>query len=100
MDYKIEGLTINESEYNLQNGKKGKVAVFIYHGSGEPAKFLKYAIKSYVEDNEYYEFIDSGLSNPWMRVVVSNINDMKQENFSDYIKRRDRKQKLEKINGQ
>jgi spermidine synthase len=95
---KIEDLTINESEYNLENGKKGKVAVFLYSGSGDPIKILHNAIKSYVGDNQYYEFIDSSFSNPWMRVVVSNINDMKQESFDQYIKRRDRKDKLKKLN--
>lgn len=95
----IEDLSINESDYALENDKgKGRVAVFLYSGSGDPIKILNYAVKSYVDDNQYYEFIDSSLSNPWMRVVISNINDMKQESFDNFIKRRDRKDKLIKLN--
>ena len=94
----IDGLTINEAEYDLEDGTKGKVAVFIYYGSGDPSRVLDNAIRSYVDGNPYYEFIEANMNNPWMRVVASNINDMKQENFEDYIKRRTRKDKLKKLN--
>jgi len=94
----IDGLTINEAEYDLENGSKGKVAVFLYYGSGEPSKVLNFAIHSYVDGQPYYEFIDAEMNNPWMRVVVSNINDMKQESFDNYINRRTRRDKLKKIN--
>ena len=95
---KVKGLYINEAEYDLENGEKGKVAVFIYHGSDNPSKVLDWAISSYVGNNTYHELIDANLDNPWTRVVVSNINDMKQEDFSKYILKRDRKEKLDKIN--
>ena len=78
---RIPGLTISESTYGLSGEKKGKVAVFIYSGGGDPAKVLDLAIRAYVEDNGYYELIDANLDNPWMRVVVSNINEMSQEPF-------------------
>ena len=48
-------VTINESEYNLENGEKGKLAVFLYGGSGDPFANLNMAISSYVGDNSYYE---------------------------------------------
>jgi hypothetical protein len=95
---KIKDLTINESEYDLENGNKGKIAVFMYGGNSDPSKILNYAINEYVGDNPYYELMDYSMSNPWMRVVVSNINDMKQESFDNYIKRRERKEKLKYIN--
>ena len=95
---KIEGLTINEAEFDLRDGiSKGKVAVLVYYG-GNPTEVLNSAVRSYVGEKEYYELIDANMDNPWMCVVVSNINDMKQENFDDFIKRRNRKQKLKKIN--
>ncbi len=78
----IEGLTINESEYDLENNKRGKIAVFIYTGGADPSKILNYAVNEYVGNNDYHELIDSNLDNPWMRVIISDINDMKQEPFT------------------
>lgn len=60
----LEGVRINEAEYYLENGKKGKLAVFIYGGNDDPKPILNYAIKIYVEDNNYYELIDSQLNCP------------------------------------
>jgi len=96
---KVKGLFINEGEYDLENGEKGKVAVFTYHGSGDPYRILRWAVKSYVGDNTYHELIDANIDNPWVRVVVSDINGMKQESFNKYILKRERKEKLDKING-
>jgi len=95
---KIKGLKINESTYNLENGKKGKVAVFIYAGSHDPRPIIDSAIRIYVDGNNYYEFIDSQLNCPWMKVVFSNLNDIKQEKFTDYMFKLNRKRKLEKLN--
>lgn len=78
---KIPGLTINESVYALKDGKKGKIAVFMYTGEADPENVLDYAVSIYVEDNGFHELIDANLDNPWMRVIVSDINDMKQEQF-------------------
>lgn len=77
----IPGLTINEAEYALENGGKGKIAVFIYAGISDPKKVLDLAIHQYVGNNGYNELIDANLDNPWMRVVLSNINNMKQEPY-------------------
>lgn len=94
----VKDLYINEAEYDLENGEKGKIAVFIYRGSANPRSILDNAIYHYVGDNTYHEFIDANLDNPWTRVIVSDINGMKQEDFSNYILRRDRRKKLDKIN--
>lgn len=94
----IKGLRINEAEYPLENGKKGKIAVLIYTGSADPRPVLNSAIHSYVNGNPYYELIDAQMNNPWTRVILSNINDMKQENFDDYLLRKRRRDKLKKLN--
>jgi hypothetical protein len=78
---KIKGLTINYAKYNLANGKEGKIAVFIYTGEGDPTRVLDAAVREYVQDFGYNELIDANLDNPWMRVVISDINEMKQEIF-------------------
>ena len=81
MAEKIEGLTINEAEYPLTNGRKGKLAIFMYSGQADPSRVLDYAVSEYVGRTGYHELIDARLSNPWMRVVLSNINDLPQDTF-------------------
>lgn len=80
----ISGLTINEGEYDLpKGGGKGKIAVFLYSGGADPKKILDYAVSIYVGGNGYHELIDAHLDNPWMRVILSDINHMKQEPFDE-----------------
>lgn len=96
---RIKGLRINEAETYLENGKKGKIAVFLYAGECDPKPILDYAVKQYVGNYQnYMELIDQQMDCPWMRVVVSDINDMKEENFQDVILRKDRIKKLKKLN--
>jgi hypothetical protein len=78
---KISGLTINEAEYDLSQKKKGKIAVFMYSGEADPKKVLDLAVSEYVEGTGYHELIDAHLDNPWMRVILSDINGMKQDDF-------------------
>lgn len=80
---KIAGLKINEAKYDLPNNKKGKLAVLMYSGGADPKKVLDYAVSVYVEKNGYHELIDAHLDNPWMRVLLSDINDMKQDDFDE-----------------
>lgn len=80
---KIKDLTINESEYDLDNGQKGRIAVFMYSGEADPSKVLDYAVHKYVGNNGFHELIDANLDNPWMRVILSNINDMNQVPFDE-----------------
>lgn len=79
----IKDLTINESEYNLEGGRKGRIAVFMYSGSADPSKVLDYAVQKYAGNNSFHELIDANLDNPWMRVILSNINDIHQEPFNE-----------------
>lgn len=78
---KISGLSINEAEYDLSNNGKGKIAVLIYTGSADPKKVLDYAVSVYVQNEGYHELIDAHLDNPWMRVILSDINNMSQRQF-------------------
>ena len=48
---KIHGLKINETEYDLPENKKGKLAVLIYSGGADPKKVLDYAVSVYVQRN-------------------------------------------------
>jgi len=66
------------SEHALINSKGeqfGKVAVLKSHYS-EPVSILEAAIKKYVGNNHYYDFIDMNMDDPWTRVIIScDIND-------------------------
>lgn len=56
----IEGLKINEVEYELEEGRKGKLAVLIYAGDEDPKSILDWGVSKYTEgsNGEYYELID------------------------------------------
>jgi hypothetical protein len=74
-------LTINETFYDLKDGKKGKLAVFIYYGLEDPRVHLDTAISQYVGDGDCYELIVASLDNPWVRVIISDIDKINQEVF-------------------
>ena len=78
---KIEGLTINQTTYDLPSGLKGVIAVLMYVGNSDPKKVLDFAVDQYVGNEGCNELIDAHLDNPWMRVVISDINNMNQEIF-------------------
>ena len=80
---KIPGVRISEAEYGLPDGNNGKVAVLMYHGNGDPKKILDYAVGVYVQKNGYHELIDAHLDNPWLRVLLSDINSMNQKDFDE-----------------
>jgi hypothetical protein len=80
-------LTISETEYLLSNGKEGKLAVFMYAGISDPSIVLDQAIAQYTNGQKNYELISSSLDNPWMRVIMSNIDDIKQSEFNPDIHR-------------
>lgn len=74
-------LTINETTFELNKNKKGKIAVFMYSGDSDPVKILDDAVRLYVGEVGYHELIDYNLDNPWMRVVLSDINEIQQQIF-------------------
>ena len=76
-----EDLKIREVEFDLPNNNKGKIAVFLYSGELDPTKVLNWAVSKYVGNNSYNELIDAGLDNPWMRIVLSDMNEVKPEAF-------------------
>lgn len=85
----IPELTINLATYKLDSGTEGKIAVFLYTGKSDPKTILDQAVQKYVGNSSYHELIDAHLDNPWMRVIVSDINDMKQEKFDPSIHKLD-----------
>ena len=57
------------------------IGILMYIGSGDPVKHLNEAVRLYVKDKGYNEFIDANMDNPWVRVIIKGINDMEQLPF-------------------
>lgn len=55
------------------NDNRPSLSVFIYLGNENPVEVIDKAVSTYVEDNEFYEFVDDNMDNPWTRVVVKEI---------------------------
>jgi hypothetical protein len=77
----LDNIKINISEYPLERGGNGKIAVFMYIGSADPKAVLDEAVRLYVGTNGHHQFVDIHHDNPWTRVVLSDINGMKQKGF-------------------
>ncbi len=73
---------IQESTINLKQGGKGKVAIFLHSGEGDPVIELDAAVNKYVGHEQASQFIDINMDNPWVTVVISHINEMTQEDFN------------------
>jgi hypothetical protein len=72
---------IQESSIDLTHGRKGQVAVLIYAGEDDPVAKLDWAVSEYVGHVGHNQFIDINMDNPWVRVIISGINEMNQEDF-------------------
>lgn len=77
----MESIKIQESEINLTHGRKGKIAIFMYIGFEDPVEVLDDAVSQYVGNESYNEFIDIEMDNPQIRLVISGLNEMEQEDF-------------------
>jgi hypothetical protein len=83
----MRNVKIQESTIDLTLGRKGQVAVLIYVGTDDPVATLDWAVSEYVGTVGYNEYIDINMDNPWTRVIISKINDMKQDDFDPTIHR-------------
>ncbi len=81
----MEKVRINYSKFDLKNGDKGVIAVLIYSGSGDPKIALDNAVSKLTDGVGYFELIDAHLDNPWTRVIMTDINDMNQEDLDPSI---------------
>jgi hypothetical protein len=95
----LENIKIQESPIDLENGDKGKVAIFIYKGEKNPLKTLAYAISRYVGYQPFTQFIDIEMDNPYVRVIVFGINEMKQEDFREVEDVKIQESPIDLING-
>ncbi len=83
----MENIKINLSEYSLEGSGKSKIAILMYIGDSDPRPALDEAVRLYTNGKSYHELVDANLDNPWMRVILENINDMTQKDFIPNIDR-------------
>ena len=81
----MKDIKLQESEFELADGGKGKIAMFMYTGKGDPVLALDEAVRLYVGLKGHMEFIDINMDNPWTRVIVSGVNKMKQMDFNPQV---------------
>ena len=81
-------IRINEADYDLADGRKGKLAVLFYVGDQDPREVLDDAVDKYTagSDGNHKVFVDAHHNCPWARVVVSNISDMPQVSFREFLR--------------
>jgi hypothetical protein len=66
--------------------------------SDNPTQFINEITCKYWGDALANQFIDIKLNNPWTRVIISGIDKLLLENFDSFLLKRDRLEKLKKIN--
>ena len=71
--------------YQETINNKVKVGIFVYTGAGDPVYHLDKAIDNYVRYENYNEFIDANMDNPWVRVIIQGLNEMEKVEFKPEI---------------
>lgn len=77
---------IAESYFEGDDGLKHKVAILV-GGMGEesPKGYMDRIVKEYTNGAKYNDFVEIFLDNPYVRVIVEGINEIK---FAKYDKQR------------
>jgi len=85
--------------FEQQLSKKCKFAILRggIH-SDKPFTFMSEQTLKYVGDTPHNQFVDMTLTDPWTRVIINDMSDLPFENFDAFLKRRERKEKLDNIN--
>ena len=65
-------------EFHVENG--GIIAI-LRGGLNKPKSYMDYVVSEYVGHAMYNQFIEIFLDNPYVRVVVTGINDFNYEVF-------------------
>lgn len=73
-------------EQELKNGDSSVGKVAILRGglnTDNPTAIMNDAVSTYVGTKGYNEFVEIFLDNPWVRVIVSGINELEYKTFTD-----------------
>jgi len=84
--------------FEQQLSEKCKFAIMVGGvSSNNPKKVIDNALAKYVVDTPHNQWVDIKLNNPWIRVITGDIGDLPFQNFETFLKRRERKEKLDNI---
>lgn len=90
-------IKINEADFPLKDGGFGRIAIFMYAGDEDPKPILESAIEKYTEgsNRSFVVLVDAHMDCPWVRAIVSDIDEMEQMPFDEYMKIANRDRKIE-----
>jgi len=62
----------------VENGTKKVFVTILVGGLGynNPQSFMDGVVSEFVEERMYNEYIDANLDNPWLRIIIEDINDL------------------------
>lgn len=83
MEEELKKVRINQADFIIdeETGRTGRLVVFMYRGEYDPKAILNLAVSRYVKDNPIHQFISLERDNPWVRVVIQDVNSINQKNF-------------------
>ena len=87
--------------FEQQLGEKSKLAIIrggLY--SNNPFQSMNEKVVNYCGDTPVCQFVDITLCDPWTRVIINGIGELPFQNFEAFLKKRERKEKLEQIDYQ
>lgn len=73
-------------EYILTNEEVNRGKVAILRGGvnvKKPIELMNAAVSKYVGNDPFNEFVEIHMDNPWVRVIVSNINNLDYKDFEN-----------------
>ncbi|MEX2484174.1 MAG: hypothetical protein WED10_06435 [Brumimicrobium sp.] len=82
MQEELSRVKLNHAEIKISETKTERLAIFMYNGNYDPKPILDRAVSIYVEANGYHQFIDIEKDNPWVRVIISDVNSIPQKDFN------------------
>ena len=82
----MEDVKIFEHEWTSSNAKPNKLAI-LWGGMNQdnPTAYMNNAVSKYVQRTGYNQFVEIHMDNPWLRVIVKDINELPFENFTDQL---------------
>jgi len=62
----------------INNGKKSVFITLLIGGlnASNPQSFMDYVVSEFVGKRMYNEYVDANLDNPWLRIIIEDINDL------------------------
>lgn len=62
----------------IKNGKKVAFVTILVGGLNlsNPKSYMDNVVHEFVQGRMYNEYIDANLDNPWLRIIVEDINDL------------------------